>query len=175
VFRIAPPPSSAFTPVVNFQSYYGDFLCCAFAPQGDVVAAGGEDDCISLFSITQRTIVARCVGHKAWVSSIRMLAPPPQLSSGLPSVDFFTAGHDGRIGFWRVQPQSLIIPRQRGRSLSLSSPQASHVAANDNAIIQPCQRSSVPVVRLPPIISNRFPQLSIPWTTGTALLLLSRT
>lgn len=34
--------------------------------QGDVVAAGGEDDCVSLFSIAQRTILARCVGHRWW-------------------------------------------------------------------------------------------------------------
>ena len=52
------------------QSYYGGLLCCAWSPDGRLIAAGGEDDLVSLYSLEARCCVAWGAGHHSWVAGV---------------------------------------------------------------------------------------------------------
>jgi WD repeat-containing protein 20 len=52
------------------QSYYGGLLCCAWSPDGQFIAAGGEDDLVALYSLEARCCVAWGAGHHSWVAGV---------------------------------------------------------------------------------------------------------
>ncbi|WPG98606.1 Hypothetical protein R9X50_00139900 [Acrodontium crateriforme] len=54
-----------------FRSYYGALTCVTWSPDGRYVLTGGQDDLISIWSIAERALVARCVGHDSWVTDIK--------------------------------------------------------------------------------------------------------
>lgn len=58
------------TVIGGFQSYYGAMLCCAFSRDGRYLAAGGEDDLVTVYSVAERYLVAHCQGHDSWVSRV---------------------------------------------------------------------------------------------------------
>ncbi|KAI6709824.1 hypothetical protein JHW43_007634 [Diplocarpon mali] len=53
-----------------FASYYGGFLCVCWSPDGKYVLTGGQDDLVSIWSVAESTIVARCQGHQSWVTAV---------------------------------------------------------------------------------------------------------
>lgn len=56
--------------VIAFRSYFGALLCASWSPDGRYVAAGGEDDLVSIWCPAEERIVARCEGHTSWVSAV---------------------------------------------------------------------------------------------------------
>lgn len=58
------------TPLIAFRSYFGALLCVSWSPDGRYVAAGGEDDLVSIWCPAEERIVARLEGHTSWVSSV---------------------------------------------------------------------------------------------------------
>lgn len=57
-------------PMVAFRSYFGALLCVAWSPDGKYVAAGGEDDLVTVWCPAEERVVARLEGHSSWVSSV---------------------------------------------------------------------------------------------------------
>ena len=53
-----------------YTSYYGGFMCVCWSPDGQYVLTGGQDDLVSIWSLTERRIVARCPGHHSWVTAV---------------------------------------------------------------------------------------------------------
>lgn len=53
-----------------FPSYYGGFTCVCWSPDGMYVLTGGQDDLLSIWSLPDRQIVARCQGHDSWVTAV---------------------------------------------------------------------------------------------------------
>ncbi|EAS35894.3 catabolite repression protein creC [Coccidioides immitis RS] len=53
-----------------FTSYYGGIICVCWSPDGKYIVTGGQDDLVSIWSFTERKIVARCQGHNSWVSCV---------------------------------------------------------------------------------------------------------
>ncbi|SZF01766.1 unnamed protein product [Blumeria hordei] len=53
-----------------FSSYYGGLICVCWSPDGKYVLTGGQDDLVSIWSIVDFKIVARCQGHHSWVTSV---------------------------------------------------------------------------------------------------------
>ncbi|KAI9869243.1 MAG: hypothetical protein M1813_000031 [Trichoglossum hirsutum] len=53
-----------------YTSYYGGLLCVCWSPDGKYVLTGGQDDLVSIWSLGERQIVARCQGHHSWVTSV---------------------------------------------------------------------------------------------------------
>lgn len=51
-----------FNFLVEMNSYFGGFLCCSWSPSGRFLAAGGEDDLISVMNIENGRIICRCQG-----------------------------------------------------------------------------------------------------------------
>lgn len=53
-----------------YPSYYGAFNCVCWSPDGKYVLTGGQDDLVSIWSLAERRIVARCPGHHSWVTAV---------------------------------------------------------------------------------------------------------
>jgi catabolite repression protein CreC len=41
-----------------------------WSPDGKYVVTGGQDDLVSIFSLAERRIIARCPGHDSWVTAV---------------------------------------------------------------------------------------------------------
>ncbi|KAK3069137.1 hypothetical protein LTR53_012764 [Teratosphaeriaceae sp. CCFEE 6253] len=54
-----------------YRAYYGGLLCCTWSPDGRYVLTGGQDDLVSIWSLVDHALVARCVGHDSWVTDIK--------------------------------------------------------------------------------------------------------
>lgn len=53
-----------------YTSYYGGFMCVCWSPDGKYILTGGQDDLVSIWSLAERQIVARCPGHHSWVTAV---------------------------------------------------------------------------------------------------------
>lgn len=53
-----------------YPSYYGGFICVCWSPDGKYILTGGQDDLVSIWSLNERQIVARCQGHHSWVTAV---------------------------------------------------------------------------------------------------------
>ena len=54
-----------------YRSYYGALLCVTWSPDGRYVLTGGQDDLVSIWSIEDQALVARCVGHHSFVTDVK--------------------------------------------------------------------------------------------------------
>jgi WD40 repeat protein len=61
---------STFELIGRFRSYFGGLLCVCWSPDGRLVATGGEDDLITVWSLDERRVLAKGRGHKSWVSIV---------------------------------------------------------------------------------------------------------
>ncbi|KAG2442792.1 hypothetical protein HXX76_002871 [Chlamydomonas incerta] len=104
------------TVVAGFASYYGALLCCAFSPDGKYVAAGGEDDLVSVYGLAERYPVLHGEGHRSWVSRVAWdpwAGSEPGSGSRrglseqlLPATRIYrlgSAGQDCQLCLWDVQ------------------------------------------------------------------------
>jgi len=102
----------SFNFLVEMNSFFGGFLCCSWSPSGRFLAAGGEDDLISVMNIENGRIICRCQGHKSWVSSIAwdsfIETPRSGIDSRLGSV-----GQDGIMCFWDLTSDVMFPKRTR--------------------------------------------------------------
>ncbi|KAK5945957.1 hypothetical protein PMZ80_000096 [Knufia obscura] len=53
-----------------FSSYYGGFICVCWSPDGKYILTGGQDDLVSIWSLADRQLVARCHGHDSYVTAV---------------------------------------------------------------------------------------------------------
>ncbi|KIX03965.1 uncharacterized protein Z518_07518 [Rhinocladiella mackenziei CBS 650.93] len=53
-----------------YSSYYGGFTCVCWSPDGKYVLTGGQDDLVTIWSLHERQIIARCPGHDSWVTAV---------------------------------------------------------------------------------------------------------
>jgi WD40 repeat protein len=78
------------------QSYFAGFQALCWSPDGQIIVAGGEDDCVHFWSTRSWKLIGRGVGHKSWVSAICFL-----ITSSGPVV--VSAGQDGKMIIWDVE------------------------------------------------------------------------
>ena len=55
---------------LQLQSYYGGVSCVCWSPDGRYIAAGGEDDLVSIYGMAERGVVAWGEGHSSWVTQV---------------------------------------------------------------------------------------------------------
>ena len=102
-----------------FQSYYDGFTCVCWSPDGRYVVTGGKDDLVTVWSLNDRRIVARCVGHASWVAHV---AFDPWRCDGR-DYRFGSVGEDQRLLLWDFGPGMLHAPKgaRRGHKNSVVS------------------------------------------------------
>lgn len=53
------------------RSYFGGLLCLAWSPDHKLIATGGEDDLLTVYSVQEKRVLCRGQGHKSFVSQAR--------------------------------------------------------------------------------------------------------
>ena len=54
----------------KIRSYFGSFLCVCWSVDRKYIAAGGEDDLVTVYSVDDNCVVTRCEGHGSWVNAV---------------------------------------------------------------------------------------------------------
>ncbi|CAH0014768.1 unnamed protein product [Clonostachys rhizophaga] len=155
-----------------FYSYYGSLTCVCWSPDAKYVLTGGQDDLISIWSVADSALVARCQGHQSWVSSVAF--DPWRCDDR--NYRFGSVGEDGRLCLWDFnvgmlhRPRALSV-RHRGSISSrytalqraeTSTTAASHLRSNSNleteddeedTVSHPVEpRARIPI--LPPVLNK---------------------
>lgn len=103
-----------------FSSYYGGFLSVCWSPDGKYVLTGGQDDLVTIWSMTESAIVARCQGHKSWVTAVQF--DPWRCDDR--NYRFGSVGEDCRLLLWDFNVGMLHRPKAasvRAKRTSISS------------------------------------------------------
>lgn len=90
-----------------YSSYYGGFLCVCWSPDGKYVVTGGQDDLLSIWSVAESMIVARCQGHQSWITDVCF--DPWRCDER--NYRFGSVGEDGRLLLWDFSVGMLIRPK----------------------------------------------------------------
>lgn len=70
------------------KSYFGGLLCLAWSPDLKLIATGGEDDLLSVYSVADKRIVCRGQGHKSWISQVAFDPYTSTLTESTSAADF---------------------------------------------------------------------------------------
>lgn len=54
----------------RMRSYFGGLLCLDWSADSKMVVTGGEDDLITVWSVTEKRVIARGQGHKSWINAV---------------------------------------------------------------------------------------------------------
>lgn len=90
-----------------YTSYYGGFMCVCWSPDGKYILTGGQDDLVSIWSLGERRIVARCPGHHSWVTSVAF--DPWRCDDR--NYRFGSVGEDRRLLLWDFNVGMLHRPK----------------------------------------------------------------
>jgi WD40 repeat protein len=90
-----------------YTSYYGGFSCVCWSPDGKYVLTGGQDDLVSIWSVEESVIVARCQGHQSWVTAVAF--DPWRCDQ--KNYRFGSVGADGRLLLWDFNVGMLHRPK----------------------------------------------------------------
>ena len=90
-----------------YPSYYGAFICVCWSPDGKYILTGGQDDLVSIWSLAERCLVARCPGHHSWVTAV---AFDPWRCDGR-NYRFGSVGEDRRLLLWDFNVGMLRRPK----------------------------------------------------------------
>ncbi|TKA73749.1 hypothetical protein B0A55_05449 [Friedmanniomyces simplex] len=111
-----------------YRAYYGGMLCVTWSPDGRYVLTGGQDDLVSIWSLVDQALVARCVGHHSWVTDIKF--DPWRCDER--NYRFGSVGEDGRLLLWDFSVG--ILGRPKAMSMSVrnrASVTSHHVPASN--------------------------------------------
>ena len=93
-----------------FPSYYGGMTCVCWSPDSRYIITGGQDDLVSIWSFEDRALVARCLGHRSWVTALSFDA----WRCDGQSYRFGSVGEDCRLILWDFSEGMLHRPRAVG-------------------------------------------------------------
>ena len=99
-----------------YTSYYGGFTCVCWSPDGKYILTGGQDDLVSIWSLRERRIVARCPGHHSWVTCVAF--DPWRCDER--NYRFGSVGEDRRLLLWDFSVGMLHRPKAVGHQPSNS-------------------------------------------------------
>jgi WD40 repeat protein len=112
-----------------YRSYYGAMLCVTWSPDGQYVLTGGQDDLVSIWSIADQALVARCVGHQSWVTDVKF--DPWRCDER--NYRFGSVGEDCRLLLWDFSVGMLGRPKAMRQRGSVSSHHADRRASVSTA------------------------------------------
>lgn len=168
-----------------YTSYYGAFTCVTFSPDGKYVLTGGQDDLVSIWSIVERRIVARCPGHHSWVTAVAF--DPWRCDNR--NYRFGSVGEDRRLLLWDFNVGMLRRPKaasmrnrdrasicsyapiSRNRTESTQMPggrlrstsNLSNEGADEDELIEHEVESRTVTATLPPVMSKVIDEHPLSW------------
>lgn len=90
-----------------YPSYYGGFICVCWSPDGKYILTGGQDDLVSIWTLSERQLIARCPGHHSWVTAVAF--DPWRCDDR--NYRFGSVGEDGRLLLWDFNVGMLHRPK----------------------------------------------------------------
>jgi WD40 repeat protein len=90
-----------------YMSYYGGLMCVCWSPDGRYILTGGQDDLVSIWSLADGNLVARCQGHSSWVTAVAF--DPWRCDDR--NYRFGSVGEDCRLLLWDFNVGMLHRPR----------------------------------------------------------------
>lgn len=151
-----------------------------WSPDGKYILTGGQDDLVSIWSLAERRIVARCPGHHSWVTCVAF--DPWRCDER--SYRFGSVGEDRRLLLWDFSVGMLHRPkavtaRQRGSIVSYAparnraESQATmryrsnstlplNIEDEDNLIEHPVESRTL-TAELPPVMSRIIDDEPLSW------------
>jgi len=112
-----------------FSSYYGGMICVCWSPDGKYIITGGQDDLVSIWSVAEHKIIARCQGHNSWVSAVAF----DLWRCDERNYRFGSAGDDCRLLLWDFNVGMLPRPK----ALQSSARQRSSIIAGTHHLSRP--------------------------------------
>ncbi|KAI8147105.1 WD40-repeat-containing domain protein [Fennellomyces sp. T-0311] len=94
-----------------YAGYFGRLNCVAWSPDGRYILTGGQDDLVTIWSLHEQKIVARCQGHKSWVTSVAF--DPWKCDDKV--YRFGSVGEDCRMILWDFSYSALHRPKHKLR------------------------------------------------------------
>jgi len=91
----------------QFDSYYGGLVCVCWSPDGRYILTGGQDDLVSIWSLADSALVARCQGHNSFVTTVAF--DPWRCDDR--NYRFGSVAEDGRLLLWDFSVGMLHRPR----------------------------------------------------------------
>ena len=118
--------------IVTVENRFGAVVCIDVSPCGSYLAVGGEDDCVALYSLSERPVrLAYLVGPDSWVSDVRI--EPSRDEERLTVV---SASFDGSLYFHSLETSDLHalapaaeMPQAVHRAAAVTVPRPLHTAA----------------------------------------------
>ena len=101
-----------------YRSYYGAMMCVTWSPDGRYVLTGGQDDIVSIWSMADHALVARCIGHDSWVTDVKF--DPWRCDER--NYRFGSVGEDCRLLLWDFSVGMLGRPKLTRARGSVSMP-----------------------------------------------------
>ena len=56
--------------IVTLPAYFAGFQCVCWSEDGEIIVAGGEDDCIHVWNANSWELICRGISHSSWVSCV---------------------------------------------------------------------------------------------------------
>lgn len=81
--------------IKSLLGYFSGFQCMCWSNDGEIIIAGGEDDCIHVWTTDVWAPVCRGVSHASWISSIFC-------KKSQNGYEVISAGHDGVLCIWEL-------------------------------------------------------------------------
>ncbi|CAG9762164.1 unnamed protein product [Ceutorhynchus assimilis] len=96
------------------RSYFGGLLCVSWSGDGRLIAVGGEDDLVTVYSNELKRVIARAQGHRSWVAAVMF----DWFLEGESCYRIGAVGHDTQICLWELPEDNLVPPRARAKRRS---------------------------------------------------------
>ena len=98
-----------------YSSYYGGLICVCWSPDGKYILTGGQDDLVSIWSLADCCIVARCEGHQSWVTAVAF----DSWRCDVGNYRFGSVGEDCRLLLWDFSVNMLHRPKAVRETFSI--------------------------------------------------------
>jgi WD40 repeat protein len=92
-------------------------MCVCWSPDGRYIVTGGQDDLVSIWSLEDSMLVARCQGHNSWVTAVAF--DPWRCDERNYRIG--SVGEDCRLLLWDFSVGMLHRPRAVCLSLFMSN------------------------------------------------------
>ncbi|CCG82679.1 Catabolite repression protein creC [Taphrina deformans PYCC 5710] len=92
-----------------YSSYYGGLTCVSWSPDGQYIVTGGKDDLVTIWSFTERRIVARCHGHSSFITGVYF----DEYKCDEYAYRIGSVSEDGKICLWDFALSSLHRPSSK--------------------------------------------------------------